>query len=62
MAFIYAATTAMILKKNNNPVDDKLRVKEQYGPDPINTSIVFLKSNWPLIKISAEDQEQYHRN
>lgn len=40
MAFIYAATTAMILKQNNNPVDDKLRVKEQYGPDPINTSLV----------------------
>ncbi len=40
MAFIFAAITAMILKKNNNPVEDKLRVKEQYGSDPRKTSIV----------------------
>jgi len=33
MTFVYAAITALILEESNNPVEDKLRVKEQYGQD-----------------------------
>lgn len=33
MTFVYAAITAMILEESNNPVEDKLRVKEQCCQD-----------------------------